>query len=724
MNKRFFPVFNVILFAGLLVLLSSCSGLLRETGSATFSISKDVLQAVANLAEYPEEEEYGSEKIELTVSLRGKYEKTITKTYTMQELEGSNQNEDSASASDSKSKRQIDITFDDIPVGTLVSAEAILAYSYTHLDKQEKYIAYKGESTTIRIAAGTNPLSVVLKEYHPYKMKFYVQDDTVAEKDTDVPGYKYVYIIEGTFDNYENFEEDFYKFILTEKDELKLTDYEYKGYYDTSYDEEGITIFRIYFDKKEAPPVETVMIDYQIDCYYQKPNTTYDEKKSISEQESIFAKSHTSEVGEVEKDKWESELTNDLIPRASTNGGKDYTYCGYVLEKVEEDDYIIKVYFKSNKTVIVEPTEDTATVNVNCYFGAPTNLSEGQIISEQEVVQEDQENDDDDGDDEDDYYDEYKDSPVVITVTLSNDDDYEESISKQYIVDDLYSTSGITFPTITFKEVPVGEIKVSAQVYVYFTTTSEEDEQIYQEIETKQSLCTGEDTKTLKAGENTINLSMEMDSDHDVPFDYELIFYVEDKNSTDKVYPGYSAAKNYKGTSDGYIDFYSSTVVDALTEVITLSMTDTDSVFYGCNFNSYKVYGKYKDYDEDYFICRIFLDKLSEEPEEPEEQETSTAYFTITIEQPADSEVPEDLILDKKDEGSIIFTAAGYTSYVWFVDGSPVEFEDEQSDDFIPYEYKVDFENLSAGVHIISVTVKDSNGKYWTSGVHRVEVFK
>ncbi|MBO4857236.1 MAG: hypothetical protein J5527_01805 [Treponema sp.] len=722
MNKRFFPVLNVFLFAGLFVLLSSCSGLLRDTGSATFSISPEVLKTVANLAEYPEEEYIDSEKIEITVSLHGKYEQTITKTYTMQEMEVLYGKDDKDAA------RQLEITFDEIPVGTLVSAEATLAFSYNHLDKQEKYISYRGVSNSIRIAAGTNPLTVVLKEYHPYRMKLYVQDETVAEKDTDVPGYKYVYIIEGSFDNYENFDKDFYEFILSQMESLQLTDYEYDGNYDTSYDSEGYTVFRIFFDKKAEPPVETVMIDYEIKCFYQKENTTYDATKTIAAQVDIFDNGKTTEIGEVAKDKWESELVNDLIPRASTNSGKNYTYCGYLLEEVEEDDYIIKVYFKSNKTVIVEPTDDTATVYVSCYMGAPTaNNSEGQIISEQESDEKVDDPEEKVDDDDDDNYDEYKDSPVVIIVTLSNGDNYEESISEEYIVDDLYSKSGMTFPTITFKEVPVGEIKVSAQTYVYYTTTSDEDEEIYQEIEFKQLLATAEENKTIKAGENTVELPMEISDENDVPFDYELIFYVEDKNSTDKVYPGYSAAKNYKGTSEGYIDFYSSVFVDALTEVVTLSMTDTDSVFYGCDFNSYKVYGKYDDYDEDYFICRIFLDKLSEEPEEPEEPvepETSTAYFTITLEKPADSAVPKDLVLMDKEEGSIIYTADGYDSYVWFVDGSPVEFEDEQSDDFIPYEYKVDFENLSAGVHLVSVTVKDSNGKYWTSGEYRVEVFK
>ena len=216
MKRRFFSIFNFTLFAGLLVLLSSCSGLTHDTGSATFSIPADVLKAAIEnasinkmnqnncffsndelLAESQEEdqsdaptednplqgdteEDYDNqETIELKVSLRGKYEQTITKVFTFEELDKLHGNEESKASS-------VDITFSNIPVGSTVYAEATLTIIYNFHGKQEKNLIYKGTSDySIRITAGSNPLKLTLKECNDFILYFYIEDDTVKETETD-----------------------------------------------------------------------------------------------------------------------------------------------------------------------------------------------------------------------------------------------------------------------------------------------------------------------------------------------------------------------------------------------------------------------------------------------------------------------------------------------------------------------------------------------------------
>ena len=314
MKRRFFSVFVFTLFAGLFVLLSSCSGLMQNTGSATFSISPEVLKAaidnastnslqqnkyflsnaalitgarsedgVEGIDDYPENEDFNeSEKIELKVSLLGKYPQSVTKLYSMQEL-------DALYGSETTKGSSIDITFDNIPIGTTVYAEATLAFVFNHHDKEQKELAYKGTSDPVKISGGSNSLYLTLKPFHLFRLKIYVEDETVAATETDVEGYKYVYFIDGSFDNYNNFEEDFYEFILEQQESLNLTDYEYNGSYDISYDEEGVSIYRVYFEKKAVKPVEPVFIDYEIHTYLQKDNTTYDETKTPDLQKDIFA---------------------------------------------------------------------------------------------------------------------------------------------------------------------------------------------------------------------------------------------------------------------------------------------------------------------------------------------------------------------------------------------------------------------------------------------------
>ncbi len=368
MNRRFFSVFNFTLFAGLFVLLSSCSGLLRDTSSATFSISPEVLKTAIENASigrmnnnfilsneedldkekeyYPEEEDFfDMEKVELTVSLVGKYQKTITNTYTIEEMEAL------SGSVDSKAANPIQITFPDIPLGYSVSAEATIAFIYEGNEKQIKQMYYKGISDPTKITPGNNPLNIVLKECHPFFIKYYVEDETATN--SDVPGYRYDYFQEGTFNNYENFDEDFYKFIMDLKETDRYKDYEYNYNFDSSFDENGTQIFRVFFEKKVVTPL---MISYEVYTYYQKSNTTYDETKELDGQKDIFTRKSMMAAGEVAEEKWKDELTNVIVPKASLNPAEDYTYCGYTLEEKENESnsYIVKVFFKSTKTQEIE----------------------------------------------------------------------------------------------------------------------------------------------------------------------------------------------------------------------------------------------------------------------------------------------------------------------------------------------------------------------------------
>ena len=553
MKRRFFSVFGFTLFAGLFVLLSSCSGFMRETGSATFSISPEVLKAAIDNAskeslkqnkyflsnaarlnsaryeddaedtkEYPEYEDYiDSEKIELKVSLLGKYQQTITKLYTMQELESLYATEESKGSS-------INITFDNIPVGTDVYAEATLTFIYSHLDKEHKELAYKGTSNSIRIASGPNSITLALKEFHQFTLKIYVEDDTVTE--TDVEGYKYVYYIDGSFNNYENFEEDFYEFILSQQQSLNLTDYEYNGSYDINYDENGVIIYRVYFEKKAVKPVEPVEIDYVIHTYLQKENTTYDETKTPDLQEDIFAFDFIASKGAVSEDKWESELKNDIIPRASKDSGDNYTYCGYALKEDGENAYIVKVYFKSNKTQQEEPGEKTATVKVYC---SVSNSDRSVIAEEQEN---EPVNDDDSGTE-----------IYTLKVTLTGNDDYTKTVEKEISEYELLSNSAC----ITFEKVPVGTVAANAVIYIYYV---DEDENEYSEI--KVPFAKAETETEVVAGENNIQLTMKT-YEQEVT-SYIIKYYFEDEEATDSEYPGYALNETYKkqGQCNGEQDLY------------------------------------------------------------------------------------------------------------------------------------------------------------------------
>ncbi|MBO4857241.1 MAG: chitobiase/beta-hexosaminidase C-terminal domain-containing protein [Treponema sp.] len=649
MKRRFFSVFVFTLFAGLFVLLSSCSGLMQNTGSATFSISPEVLKAaidnastnslqqnkyflsnaalitgarseddVEGIDDYPENEDFNeSEKIELKVSLLGKYPQSVTKLYSMQEL-------DALYGSETTKGSSIDITFDNIPIGTTVYAEATLAFVFNHHDKEQKELAYKGTSDPVKISGGSNSLYLTLKPFHLFRLKIYVEDDTVAATETDVEGYKYVYFIDGSFDNYNNFEEDFYEFILEQQESLNLTDYEYNGSYDISYDEEGVSIYRVYFEKKAVKPVEPVFIDYEIHTYLQKDNTTYDETKTPDLQKDIFAYYYTSALGSTSEDRWESDLKNDIIPRASQNSGTNYTYCGYELVENGENAYIIKVYFKS--VVEEPPVDDTATVNIYISVtyteedpdeevkpegkenGSIGNirLNVGSVSEEQETVQESEQ--EEESEDDGSVYEKY-----TLKLTLAGSDEYSKTIEKEFTEYELLS--GLA--KVTVEKVPVGKITADAVIYNYF---EEDDEKSYSAV--TMPVAKGELEKEVIAGVNNVQIVMEV-YDQEIT-SYIFKYYFEDEKATASEYPGYTLDENYKneGMCTGEKDLYA--------KMAQAILIKTDEY----NFNSDRVV-KYLDTDGLLIWC-LFYDKIDEPIEEPvikeKEQSFEVLYGYETIE--------------------------------------------------------------------------------------------
>lgn len=721
MNRRFFSVFNFTLFAGLFVLLSSCSGLLRDTGSATFSISPEVLKtAIENATierinqnslilaneddlnqekgNYPEEDFFDSEKIELKVSLLGKYQKTITNIYTMEEMDALTGGSDN-----SKTATPIIITFPDIPLGNSVTAEASISFIFTSGEKQTKQMYYKGTSESKKIVAGNNPLDVVLKECHPFLIKIYVEDETAAN--SDVPGFRYDYYQEGTFNNYENFDEDFYNHIMEikETESERYKDYEYDDF-ESSFDENGTEVFKVFFKKKVSAPV---MIYYEVYPYYQSKNTTYDDEKTLAEQADIFTQSTKMAGGEVAEDKWEGDLKNVIVPKASLNVSEGYEYCGYAVEQNGDDEYsyIIKIYFKSTKTQ--EPVEDTATLNIYCSVSYSntelkpiddkTTSSIGSILMNDGIIQEMQEEEynyeqnDDDYENDDDYSD-AEDAQYTLKVTLTGSDSYSETIEKEISAYELYSNSAL----VTFEKVPVGTIRANAVIYAYYL----------EEKETEYSAITIPFAKAVYEWEipaGVKNVQMVLDTYTQEVTSYILNYYFEDKEATDSEYPGYALNESYEqeGACTSMQDLYMK-----LAEV----MKTTEGYTYNPNRIVYKL-----DTDG---LCNyvLFFDEVVEEPE----PEPATATFTITLESAAVEEVPEDLVIDENIKTSVIYTAEGYASYEWFIDGEKVTANDSVE----VYECAIDTAVLAAGVHYISVTVVDSNGSRWSSGIYKLIVQK
>lgn len=780
MKRRFFSVFNLTLFAGLFVLFSSCSALMRDTGSATFSISPEVLETAINNAsigrinqnsfiladeedlDQENEDFFDLEKLELTVSLLGKYQKTITNIYSMEEMEAMSEG--------------IQITFPDIPLGNSVTAEATISFIFTREEKEAKQLYYKGTSEAIKITPGNNPLTVVLKEYHPFLIKFYIEDETA--KDTDVEGYKYDYYLEGSFNNYENFSEDFYNFImnLKESENERYQDYEYLEKWDSSFDENGTEVFRVFFEKKH---VEPVMIYYEVYPYYQNENTTYDETKTLTEQEDIFTKSNLMASGEVAEEKWEGDLKNVIVPKASLNVAEDYAYCGFALEENEDDPnfYIIKVYFKSTKIqepvepifidyvvhsyhqkdnttydetktladqeeifefyyeaekgdstpeewkiklvedILVraesntsedyiycgyileengendyiikvfykaaekQPVEESASIRFNFSILIPEGYDEaddGEIVEEE---QEEQEEDDD-----------YHNFKVIVTVTGS--DDYTSTKEKALTQSELEKGSAY----IDFEKVPVGTITTEAILFISYLET---DDESFAEV--TRPFSRKEMESELSAGENTIQIALE--SYNPAVTSYIFKYYFADEKATDTEYPGYKENTSYEE---------SGTCKDnqELNELL-LEVAEKET-------NGYKVNKNRNVYTLDLdglCIYKLFFDKAAEEPiDEPEQ---TTAGVSVVLERISTDEPVELKITDSSTETQVVLTTdQGYASYKWFVNDNSYEPSPNG------YELKFDLtkKELYPGVYYVTVTVKDSNGVYWTSDDYKLIV--
>ena len=311
---------------------------------------------------------------------------------------------------------------------------------------------------------------------------------------------------------------------MEQQESLNLTDYEYNGSYDISYDEEGVSIYRVYFEKKAVKPVEPVLINYEIYNYLQKDNTTFDETKAPDAQEDIFAFFYISAKGSVADDKWENALKNELIPAASNNGGEKYTYCGYALKEDGENGYIIKVYFKANKTQQEEPKD--ATVKVYCSVSN----------SDRTVIAEEKEDDDDSGTE-----------IYTLKVTLTGSNDYTKTVEKEISEYELLSNSAC----ITFEKVPVGIVAANAVIYIYYV---DEDENEYSEITVP--FAKAETETEVVAGENNIQLTMKT-YEQEVT-SYIIKYYFEDEEATDSEYPGYALNETYKkqGQCNGEQDLY------------------------------------------------------------------------------------------------------------------------------------------------------------------------
>lgn len=867
MKRRFFSVFNLTLFAGLFVLFSSCSVLMRDTGSATFSISPEVLKTAINNAsigrinqnsfilsdeedlDQEKEDFFDLEKLELTVSLLGKYQKTITNIYTMEEMEAMS--------------RGIQITFPDIPLGNSVTAEATISFIFTREEKEAKQLYYKGTSEAIKITPGNNPLTVVLKEYHPFLIKFYIEDETA--KDTDVEGYKYDYYLEGSFNNYENFSEDFYNFImnLKESENERYQDYEYLEKWDSSFDENGTEVFRVFFEKKH---VEPVMIYYEVYPYYQNENTTYDETKTLTEQEDIFTKSSLMASGEVAEEKWEGDLKNVIVPKASLNVAEDYAYCGFALEENEDDPnfYIIKVYFKSTK--IQEPVEpifidyvvhsyhqkenttydETKTLadqeeifefyyeaekgdstpeewktklEEDILVRAESNTSEdyiycGYILEENgendyiikvfykavekepvdvtatvkfnislvlpyDIQEEQEDNPDNESEDENPY----ESQSFKVIVTLTGNDDYAATKEQEFTEKELKSASGY----ITFEEVPVGKIAADAILYISYIDYDGE----YYTAATKP-IYKSEKAADVSAGINTIQLPLE--SYEQEVTSYILQYYFADEKAYDSDYPGYIVNESYeeRGTCKNAEDFNSKlnevaeeapdgyqvnkkrnvyeVSADGLV-IYKLFLDEVKTVDYsisyykqkkGTKYNKellpetqsdifeldrvaktgsvvedelsdfddkilasytsveqegYKYCGYTKDYKDDGSLDIIIYFRLVETiVEEPEQ---TTAGFSIVLERITTDEPVDLKITDSSTETQVVLTTdQGYTSYKWFVS--------DKSYQPSPNGYELEFDltkkELYPGVYYVTVTVKDSNGVYWTSDDYKLIV--
>lgn len=626
MNKRFFSLVKIFLFAGFILFLAACSNNVDNTGSATFSISKQTintaienslkanksLRAISLNEDDVSDDGYNEvvdvETIEIKVSLQGDYEDTKVISYSMKEwndemekLYGSYEEETNTSK---RSQDIIKVSFDKIPYGDEVYAEAELAFVYEEEGQKKRSVAFKGTSDKIKIKSSENPLSLVLKRYTEpidFVIQFYFEDENST--DTDYPGYvhKSQYDKTITITSDKEWEEVYNNLAITIEEYLASEDfrsYEYDKA-ETLYKDSKYTY--VVFFKKASSPI--TLIDYEVYYYKQKADTTYEEDKGLEEQLDIFESSFKAEAGDTESSAWSTRLTQ-IIARHAVSTDNNYTYIGYrVVEK--DGKYLINFYF-ANNTSENPPAEETAIVNVSCSI--PAGYNDPSELTEDDLALE-----------------------CKISVTLTDEDKYSETKEVKIKMEDVVEANPdindvedlLKLAKLTFDDVPVGTITAKASVYVIIPLDEDSDGQSVSEgqsISEGQSVSEEQESETPEAityliakteykakvieGTNNWDLVLDLVETPDKNFDYIIEFYFEDKDSADTQYPGYThnTKLDITGSSDGWDDFdtqLEDNISDTVKQFIELGISDYEETGYEGNFNNDGVY-----------VYRIFYKKI------------------------------------------------------------------------------------------------------------------
>ena len=272
MNKRFISILKFIPYSFLLIFFAACSDFSRQTGSASFTISKSVLREVANsrsillrneasFAEGSESEETeeSGEKLLIRVSVYGDYNQTKEADVFWDDSDSEGQ--DSAS---------VRISFDELPIGAEISAKAELI---SVAPDGTEYVKYSGESESTVIKAGNNDLYINLKYAEPvvpeygYLIQFYFEqedDDGTAS-----------YVCDSSYDTTGTYSDD--EAFRAELKEKLLKYAEVFGTYELNeekteenFDSATNTLtVRLYFDIKEVNPIEEEY-GYLIQFYFEQ----------------------------------------------------------------------------------------------------------------------------------------------------------------------------------------------------------------------------------------------------------------------------------------------------------------------------------------------------------------------------------------------------------------------------------------------------------------------
>ena len=392
MNKRFISILKFIPYSFLLIFFAACSDFSRQTGSASFTISKSVLREVANsrsillrneasFAEGSESEETeeSGEKLLIRVSVYGDYNQTKEADVFWDDSDSEGQ--DSAS---------VRISFDELPIGAEISAKAELI---SVAPDGTEYVKYSGESESTVIKAGNNDLYINLKYAEPvvpeygYLIQFYFEqedDDGTAS-----------YVCDSSYDTTGTYSDD--EAFRAELKEKLLKYAEVFGTYELNeekteenFDSATNTLtVRLYFDIKESEPAEETTIRYALSLYSQKDGTTYDEDKDIKDQTDIFELRRTVDSG-TWKESESTEKYEAILNSVQDYSIEGYEYCGYTYS-VDSVNLVwnINFYYKQivyepevhiNISIILESVEttlpddlsvDIAEEDGNQYFKAP-----------------------------------------------------------------------------------------------------------------------------------------------------------------------------------------------------------------------------------------------------------------------------------------------------------------------------------------------------------------